>query len=75
MSAPIGAVVKLYIDSRQQLEVGDVVETEAGRRYDVLTVRVQERGKHRGRQHFSARVMAPDEPPRERTQRIRWYRR
>lgn len=73
MTAPVGAIVKLYIDGRYRLREGDVVQTESGRRYDVLTVRVQERGRHIGRQHFTARVMAPDEPPRERWVVIRWY--
>lgn len=75
MAAPPGAIVKLYIDGAFQLQVGDVVITQTGRRYDVVSIRVQSRGRHVGRQHFTARVMAPDEPPRERWVQIRWYRR
>ncbi|WP_449408019.1 hypothetical protein [Microbacterium maritypicum] len=78
MSAPAGAIVKLYVDSRRRLNVGDVVETQTGRRYVVQTHRVQERGKHAGiRQHITAIVLSPDEPNPDgaKVLQIRWYRR
>lgn len=39
---------------------GDALRTPTGRSYGVLSVRVQERGKHRGRQFVTAVVL--DEP-------------
>jgi hypothetical protein len=88
-AAPIGAEVGLYVDLRERVELGDVIETRAGRRYGVTSVRVQERGKHAGRQHLRAVVLAEGEQlmiSRDvgdrtvvtsggRTHRIRWYRR
>lgn len=56
--------------------VDDVIETESGRRYSVIAVRVQECGKHKGRQHLRCIVMPADEPQHgEKTHRIRWYKR
>lgn len=77
MAAPAGALVKLYVDSRIQLDVGHVVMTQTGRRYIVQTHRVQARGKWAGiRQHITAIVMADDEPtPLVPILEIRWYRR
>lgn len=78
MAAPIGAIVKLYIDGRAVLEVGTVVETTTtGRRYRVLDVRRQHRGRHIGRQHFTAIVIDPAEQLEHGTHivPIRWCRR
>lgn len=78
MPAPVGALVKLYVDSRHQLDVGHVVATQSGRRYLVQSTRVQERGKWAGvRQHLTAIVLAADEPTPEGAPvlEIRWYRR
>lgn len=77
MTAPAGAIVGLYVDLASQLELDDVIETGTGRRYRVVSVRVQERGRHRGRQHVRALVLAVDDqnPPDARVHRIRWYKR
>lgn len=79
MTVPAGAVVKLYVDTRmKQLEPGDVIETGTGRRYEVVTARIQERGKWAGiRQHLTALVLPPDHPlpPDTFILPIRWYRR
>lgn len=48
MTAPAGAIVRLYVDTRLPLEVGDGIVTGTGRRYEVLELRVQERGKWAG---------------------------
>lgn len=61
MTAPIGAVVSLYVDLVARVGSGDIIETQTGRRYRVLSVREQQRGKHRGRQHLVCVVMAADE--------------
>lgn len=78
MTAPAGALVKLYVDSRHRLDVGHVVITQSGRRYLVQSSRVQARGKWAGiRQHFTAIVLAADEPTPDDAPilEIRWYRR
>ena len=36
------------------------IRTRTGRTYHVLSVRVQQRGKHAGRQHLRVLVCAPD---------------
>lgn len=61
-AAPAGAEVGLYVDLRERVFVGDVIETQSGRRYAVVDVRVQARGKHRGRQHLRAVVLGEDDP-------------
>lgn len=84
MKAPSGAIVSLYVDLCKSVQVDDIIETRSGRRYAVLAVRVQTRGKHEGRQHLSARVMGederhpfegmtPDHPTLPTVHRIRWY--
>lgn len=78
MTAPVGASVRLYVDLVAQVATGDLIETSSGRRYSVIGVRVQARGKHAGRQHLQCLVVPngwlPD--PREGTlHRIRWYKR
>jgi len=89
VTAPIGATVKLYVDLRDEVIPGDIIETGRGRRYGVLTVRHQDRGKHVGRQHLACVVVEPDAQPNMRAQqngdgidftcgvvhRIRWYAR
>lgn len=78
MTAPVGAVVRIYVDLRDQVDVGDIIETTSGRRYHVLAVRVQQRGKHVGRQHLSVLVVPKNWAPDIDTGRlhlIRWYRR
>lgn len=88
MTAPIGAIVSLYVDLFAHVSPGDVIETQTGRRYGVLTVREQERGKHVGRQHLKVQVIGPDDEPNLRVvysdgseietgkvHRISWYKR
>lgn len=79
MTAPAGAVVSLYVDLVARVRLDDIIETRSGRRYLVLGVRVQERGKHAGRQHLRARVLEHDDTLLYdgpwRLHRIRWYRR
>lgn len=76
MTAPAGAIVRLYVDTRIPVDVGWCVQTQTGRRYDVLECRLQVRGKHAGtRRHLVVRVMAEDEPDLPQICPIRWYRR
>lgn len=86
MTAPAGAIVSLYVDLLAHVQPKDIIETRSGRRYSVLAVRVQGRGKNAGRQHLQARVMGaderhpfegmqPDHPQIPTVHRIRWYRR
>ena len=79
MKAPAGAVVSLYVDLVARVAISDLVVTEAGRKYQVLDVREQLRGKHVGRQHLKVLVL-PDDTLTEgdgpaRVHVIRWYRR
>lgn len=77
MTAPAGAVVGIYVDLVASVQVGHVIQTQTGRRYGVVSVRVQERGKHRGRQHLRCVVLAPDDvvDPGQWVHEIRWYKR
>lgn len=69
-AAPIGATVQLYVDIARRVWPGDIIETRSGRRYGVLTVRVQERGRHRGRQHLACVVVPEDQPPNMRAKQV-----
>lgn len=60
MTAPIGATVRIYVDLVARVVEGDIVETTSGRRYQVLGARVQQHGKHEGRQHLTVLVVPPD---------------
>ena len=79
MTAPAGAEVGLYVDLIAPVHVGDVIETRSGRRYIAIAVRIQDRGKHRGRQHLRVIVLGEGDPitrlgDREPSvHRIRWY--
>lgn len=71
-----GTVVGLYLDTRDELHAGDLIRTGTGRTYELLKVRLQDRGAHAGRRwHVRALVLpptftpAPGDPVRE----IRWY--
>lgn len=79
MTAPAGAIVSIYVDLAATVTVtpGDVIETQTGRRYSVVTVRVQTGGKHEGRQHLRCAVMAPGDalPTSGMLHPIRWYAR
>jgi hypothetical protein len=72
--------VRLFVDLRAQVATGDIIETTSGRRYQVLSARVQQRGDHRGRQHLECIVVPKNWPPPEHSaaltvHRIRWYAR
>jgi hypothetical protein len=91
VTAPVGAVVKLFVDLVAPVRQGDIIETGTGRRYGVLGVRVQASGKHAGRQHLSCVVVENDTDHTivatqegdgitiaevpARIHRIRWYKR
>lgn len=77
MTAPAGAVVGLYVDLHEVVQLGDVIETQTGRRYLVASTRVQRSGMHAGRQHLRAVVLAPgaELPEVGMLHRIVWYRR
>lgn len=88
MAAPVGSIVSLYVDLRAAVGAGDIIETRSGRRYRVLSVRVQQRGRHAGRQHLQVVVGDEQMPPAAAVyagpdgelragmiHRIRWYRR
>lgn len=77
MKAPAGAIVKLYVDLVAPVDLNHIIETQTGRRYAVLDVRVQQRGKHAGRQHLNCIVLGDDEKIGEQStvHRIRWYAR
>lgn len=75
MTAPAGAVVKLYVDLVAPVAPRDVIETQTGRRYSVLSVRVQLRGARAGRQHLQCLVLGVDDPPTGEVHKIRWYKR
>lgn len=59
--APAGAMVKLFYDGAR-LGPGEYLRTKTGRLYRVVSVRVQERGKHAGRQHLACLVSSVAEP-------------
>ena len=84
--APDGAIVQLYVDTDRPIREGDVVETRAGRGYQVLGVRVQTRGKRTGRHHLQCLVMGDNWvddierwretlPKTSHVHRIRWHQR
>ena len=78
MIAPPGAIVSLYLDSIARVELDDIIRTQTGRRYLVVAIRIQQRGKHRGRQHLRAVVLAADDSvvcPDATIHDIRWYAR
>lgn len=79
MTAPVGAVVRIYVDLVDRVAPGHVIETASGRRYRVLGVRVQARGKHAGRQHLQCLVtdgkLTVAQWARTTIHRIAWYSR
>lgn len=75
-TAPDGAIVSLYVDLVSRVADGDIIQTGTGRRYHVLEVRVQQRGKHAGRQHLRCLVMSRgDKLAHATVHQIRWYSR
>lgn len=73
--APVGALVGLYVDIRSRIVTGDAIQTTTGRRYLVVGVREQARGKHKGRQHLRCLVGDGTEAVAGKTYVIFWYRR
>lgn len=78
MTAPAGTEVGLYVDLRESVAIGDIIETTTGRQYFVTSVRMQARGKRAGRQHLRAVVLepsavCPSAMPGRAVHRIRWY--
>jgi len=61
VSAPAGAEVGIYVDLVDEVTIGDVIETQTGRRYLVTARRAQLRGRHVGRQHLRVVVLDPEE--------------
>lgn len=57
---PPGSIVALYFDSPRLMVADDVIRTESGKCYRVVSNRVQQRGKHVGRQHLTCEVVAPE---------------
>lgn len=70
---PIGAVVRLYFDSIDPVGREDFIRTPTGRTYKVLGGRVQQRGKHRGRQHLECLVIDDDVPAGATVHHLVWY--
>lgn len=75
MTAPAGAVVKLYVDLVADVKPNDTIATQTGRCYRVIGVRKQLRGKHANRQHLEVLVLAPDELASGMIHEIHWYKR
>ena len=75
--APVGAEVGLYYDSlRYVVEPGDLLVTGTGRTYLVRTVRIQRRGRHRGRRkHLRCIIVPAGTKTGGRVHPLRWYRR
>jgi len=72
---PPGSEVSIYYDSIvYRLEPGDYLRTPAGKLYEVLDVRVQERGIHAGRQHLRCLVITIDQVADvQRVFPVHWY--
>lgn len=77
MTALAGTTVRIYVDSIARVQIGDVIETQTGRRYGIVAVREQRRGKHVGRQHLRCVVLESGQElhAETRVHRIGWYRR
>jgi len=77
VTAPVGAEVGLYVDLVDEVALGDVIETQTGRRYLVTARRLQERGQRVGRQHLRCVVLEANSriDDGSHVHRIRWYSR
>lgn len=77
MRTPVGGACGLYVDIPEPIDTGDaIVVAKSLRSYVVTAVRVQERGRHRGRQHLRVVVVEHDDIPATAIRHlIRWYRR
>jgi hypothetical protein len=77
VAAPTGAIVSLYYDGSRfgrDVRAGDVLETDTGRRYLIVTMRRQLVGKHAGRLHLSCVVVA-EAPEGATVHPLHWYKR
>lgn len=75
MKAPLGAEVGLYFDGWTPLEPYlHALVTPSGRVYLVVAVRVQQKGKHRGRQHLRC-VVSDVVPEGAQEVPLHWYAR
>lgn len=65
----------LYWDSPDLADEGDYLRTQTGRTYLIDRVRVQQKGKHAGRQHLLCTVMPADHvtEPGAVVRTIIWY--
>lgn len=72
-----GEQARLYYDGARPVVAGDYIRTRTGRLYLVDQVRIQERGKHAGRQHLVTTVMPDGHEPEidAVVHPIHWYRR
>lgn len=77
MAAPAGALVGIYYDGWETVEPGDYLRTPTGRTYLIESNRIQQRGKHAGRQHLKGTVMEPEHQPEPdaKIHLIFWYKR
>ena len=73
-AAAAGELVKISYDAPKgvTLELGDGLRTPTGRTYLIVGLRVQDKGKHRGRYHLQCAV---GEPIPGRTFLLVWYNR
>lgn len=75
-ATPAGREVGLYLDTAQDIAVGDFVVTPTGRTYHLIAVRQQTRGQHVGRWHIRAVVVDPAVPGEDDVvHRMAWYSR
>lgn len=75
MTAPVGAVVKLYYDHDGPLDVGDGIETASGRCYLIVSARCQARGKHAGHRWHLRCLVVESFPIATVIYPLRWYSR
>jgi hypothetical protein len=71
VSAPVGAVVRIYYDGLA-VDRGDALRTPTGRTYVVMDKREQRRGAHVGRQHLVC-LVASEAPPTAMVRPLHWY--
>jgi hypothetical protein len=71
--APVGALVSIYYDSPRPVEPGDALQTPSGRVYVIAEIRVQARGKHKGRKHMKCVVADTTEGISGQVHPIYWY--
>jgi hypothetical protein len=76
VTAPAGAVVRIFYDG-PELVAGHFLRTATGRTYLVVSVRVQRRGRHTGRQHLACLVTERGPTVRDhvegRVHPLHWY--